>query len=86
MSTETGGALLKTRHLHQAAFLLLSLMAVDQSLHGQQHPAQPTVNLGDTSFLDALGAPGVLIEEIGDASHSSTKRNGMGQPVSGASL
>jgi hypothetical protein len=37
---------------------------------GQAHVPEPAVNLGDTSFLDALGGPGWLLEEIGDGSHS----------------
>jgi len=45
----------------------------------QTHPAEPTVNLGDTSFLDALGGPGVLLEQIGDAYHSGLTTNGRGQ-------
>ena len=55
------------------------------SSDAQQHPPQPAVNLGDTSFLDALGAPGVLLEEIGDASHSGPKLDGTGQPMAATS-
>jgi hypothetical protein len=40
------------------------------------HPSEPTVNLGDTSFLDAMGGPGLLIEEIGDGSHDGKVANG----------
>ena len=39
---------------------------------GQVHVPEPAVNLGDTSFLDALGGPGLLVEEIGDGYHSGT--------------
>ena len=53
-------------------------------MHAQQHPPQPSVNLVDTSFLDGLGAPGVLLEQIGDASHSGTRTDGMGRTVLGA--
>ena len=66
--------------------LLLTLHAVAGSLQAQQqHPPEPSVNLGDTSFLDALGAPGFLLEQIGDASHSGTRSDGTGQAVPGAS-
>lgn len=64
--------------------VLFAVAAAGPRLHAQQHPPEPTVNLGDTSFLDALGAPGVLLEEIGDASHRGAKANGMGQAMPGA--
>ena len=69
---------------HQVGGLLLALVAATGTLFAQQHPQQPSVNLGDTSFLDALGAPGVLLEQIGDASHSGNKVDGMGRNVGGA--
>ena len=64
--------------------LLLVLASANSTLRGQQHPPEPSVNLGDTSFLDALGAPGVLLEQIGDASQSDAKSEGTGQTVAGA--
>ena len=64
--------------------VLLAILAGNAGLRAQQHPQEPTVNLGDTSFLDALGAPGLLIEEIGDASHSGAKTDGSGQVLAGA--
>ncbi len=51
----------------------------------QQHPPEPAINLGDTSFLDALGAPGFLLELIGDASHSGGRIDGTGQALPDAS-
>ena len=63
---------------------LLAVLAGSGALCAQQHPQEPTVNLGDTSFLDALGAPGVLVEQIGDASHSGATMGGSGQAVAGA--
>ena len=63
--------------------LLLALASANRAMHGQQHPAEPSVNLGDTSFLDALGAPGVLLEQIGDASQSGAKVDGVGQAMPG---
>ena len=75
---------MRSRIGRQLGQLLLAIMAGSAGLRAQQHPQEPTVNLGDTSFLDALGAPGVLLEEIGDASHSGTKTDGSGQVVAGA--
>lgn len=37
---------------------------------GQMHPSEPAVNLGDTTFLDGIAGPGLLVEEIGDMNHS----------------
>ncbi len=48
------------------------------------HPSEPTVNLGDTSFLDAIGGPGVLVEEIADGDHSGRVTDGMGQTIAGS--
>src|ERR1700751_5029818 len=39
--------------------------------HAQMHPSEPAVNLGDTSFLDGIGGPGLLVEEIADGQHSN---------------
>ncbi len=65
--------------------LLLALAAAACPLYGQQHPPEPSVNLGDTSFLDSLGAPGVLLEQIGDGSESGAKKDGMGHAAPGVS-
>ena len=48
------------------------------------HPAEPTVNLGDTSFLDAIGGPGLLVEEIVDGDHSDRVSDGVGHLVTGS--
>src|SRR5580698_3653078 len=53
-------------------------------LEAQSHVAEPTVNLGDTSFLDAIGGPGLLVEEIGDGSHSGKVVDGEGHAITGA--
>ena len=48
------------------------------------HPPEPSINLGDTSFLDGLGGPGLLLEEIGDGSHSGKTVDRTGQSIAGA--
>ena len=42
------------------------------SLLGQSHVSEPAANLGDTSFLDAPGGAGFVVEQIGDAAHDGT--------------
>lgn len=54
--------------LATAGFLLIS----SGNVIAQVHLPEPTVNLGDTSFLDALGGPGWLVEEIADGYHSNS--------------
>lgn len=49
----------------------------------QQSPALPAVNLGDTSFLDGLGAPGWVVELIGQGAHDNKTFGNTGQPESG---
>ncbi len=72
--------------LRYARGLLITLCAWSGTPRAQQqHPPEPTVNLGDTSFLDAQGAPGVLLEQIGDASHSGKQIDGTGKAMPGAS-
>ena len=68
-----------------AGLLLLCCLASEQGqAQGPMHPSEPTVNLGDTSFLDAVGGPGLLIEEIGDVSHDGKVVNGTGGSVADA--
>jgi hypothetical protein len=62
--------------------LLLTLCST--SLVAQTHVAEPAVNLGDTSFLDGIAGPGVVVEEIGDTAHEETVVDGSGSPISGA--
>jgi len=83
MSARARSVRLISRKGHPLGGLLLTL-ALASSLRAQLHPPQPAVNLGDTSFLDALGAPGILLEQIGDAYHSSLRIDGMGRSVLGA--
>jgi len=49
----------------------------------QQAPALPAVNLGDTSFLDGLGAPGWVVEPIGQGVHDNKTLSSIGQPEPG---
>ncbi len=65
-------------------FSVLALLPTWGAGHAQMHPAEPMVNLGDTSFLDALGAPGFLFEQIGDAYHSGITIDGTGHAVGNA--
>jgi hypothetical protein len=51
--------------------LLGLLLLVGEVAVAQQHPPEPTVNLGETSFLDARGGPGWMVEEIGDGSYGN---------------
>jgi hypothetical protein len=64
---------------------LVLLMASAAGVSAQSHPQEPAVNLGETSFLDALGGPGFMAEEIGDANHSRVVEDGSGRPIEGAS-
>lgn len=66
--------------------VLLVLLVTACDCIAQSHPPEPSVNLGDTSFLDALGAPGFLVEEIGDGDHSGHTGNATGQRVGGAPM
>jgi hypothetical protein len=56
-----------------SAFLFLSANA-----RAEYHPPEPPVNLGDTSFLDAIAGPGFMLEEIGDGNHSGKVVDGSG--------
>ncbi|HEY1987615.1 MAG TPA: hypothetical protein VGG85_19525 [Terracidiphilus sp.] len=47
----------------------------------QQSPALPAVNLGDTSFLDAIAFPGWVVELIGQGVHDNKTLSNTGQVI-----
>jgi hypothetical protein len=61
------------------AFLLHAVWAPAQA-----HVPEPAVNLGDTSFLDGIAGPGIVVEEIGDGEQSNELVDGNGHRVSGS--
>jgi hypothetical protein len=65
-----------------AAIYMATLCAIP--LEAQSHVPEPVVNLGDTSFLDGIGGPGLLVEEIGDGSHSGRVEDSDGHAIAGA--
>src|SRR5271168_1562175 len=65
--------------------VLFLILLSTASLVAQTHVSEPAVNLGDTSFLDGIGGPGVVMEEIGDGAHDGTVVDGSGNPIAGAS-
>jgi len=68
------------KRLQCVLFLILLSPA---SLVAQTHVAEPAVNLGDTSFLDGIGGPGVVMEVIGDGEHAGTVVDGGGSSIPG---
>lgn len=54
---------------------LLACASVLQ-VQAQMHPPEPTVNLGDTSFLDGIAGPGYMVEEIVEGDHSAGASGG----------
>jgi len=63
--------------------VLFLILISSTSLVAQTHVPEPAVNLGDTSFLDGIGGPGGVIEEIGDGAHEGTVVDGAGSPIAG---
>jgi hypothetical protein len=62
--------------------LTLSLVSLFSSrAQSQQSPALPAVNLGDTSFLDAIAFPGWLVELINQGVHDNKTLSYTGQVV-----
>lgn len=67
--------------LGKAQVALWCLLIWAANVQAQGHVSEPAVNLGDTSFLDALAGPGLLVEEIGDGTYSGRVANSSGQTV-----
>ncbi len=63
---------------------LFAALIVAGSLQAQGHIAEPTVNLGDTSFLDGIAGPGYLVEEFGDGMHAAHHVDGNGKSIAGS--
>jgi hypothetical protein len=76
---KVGGWLVK----HLCVAMLIGLQSI--YLPGQsRHVSEPAVNLGDTSFLDAPGGAGFVVEQIGDAAHDLTITDSAGNAVPGS--
>jgi hypothetical protein len=72
-------------HIVATLFCVAMLIGLQStSLRAQNHVAEPPVNLGDTTFLDAPAGPGWVTEEIGDGAHDSTITDSAGNAVPGA--
>ena len=54
------------------------------SLPGQTHVAEPALNLGDTSFLDAPALPGFVLEQIADGTRAGRIVDASGNTIPGA--
>jgi len=75
---------LLTRSTLSSAVVTLALVSLFSSrAQSQQPPALPAVNLGDTSFLDAIAFPGWVVELIGQGVQDDKTLSNTGQPVPG---
>jgi len=63
---------------------LLLVLASSTALIGQSHVAEPAVNLGDTSFLDGIGGPGIVVEQIIDGAHEGNVVDAAGRSIPSA--
>ena len=73
-----------TRSRLSSAVVMLALVNLFSTRsQSQSPPALPAVNLGDTSFLDAIAFPGSVVELIGQGVHDNKSLNNTGQPGPG---
>jgi hypothetical protein len=80
--TSSGAQRLLTRSTLSSAVVTLALVSLFSSrAQSQQPPALPAVNLGDTSFLDAIAFPGWVVELIGQGVHDNKTLSNTGQVV-----
>jgi len=70
--------------LKQLLYATMLIVLCDVSVQAQSHVAEPAVNLGDSSFLDGLGGPGFLTEQMNDFDHDGKITNSSGQTVPGS--
>ena len=78
----SGALRLIARGALSSAMVTLALVIFFTSrAHSQQSPTLPAVNLGDTSFLDAVAFPGWLVEVIGQGVHDNKTLNNSGEVI-----
>ncbi|WP_263353275.1 SphA family protein [Acidicapsa acidisoli] len=65
-------------------FIAILMIHSGMTVLGQSHVAEPAVNLGDSSFLDGVGGPGFLTEQMNDFQHDGRITNSSGQTVRGS--
>jgi hypothetical protein len=68
---------------HRNLGFIISLLHYAALAVAQTHVPEPAVNLGDTSFLDGVAGPGIVVEEIGDGTHGSAIVDSKGHTVPG---
>jgi hypothetical protein len=66
------------------SFASLVLMLPERNAVWAQQPSLPAVNLGDTSFLDAIAYPGWVVELIGQGVNDNRTADSAGHLLSGS--
>jgi hypothetical protein len=82
-----GGAFLRfSWFLISKRILFIAILVIHSGMmmQGQSHVAEPSVNLGDSSFLDGIGGPGFLTEQMNDFEHDGRITNSSGQTEPGS--
>jgi len=75
-----------THHFAIGTFLLFIVCPAASAQIHKFHPPEPGVNLGDTSFLDAIAAPGWAAEQIADLYHAGKIADVSGRTASVPSI